>query len=167
MLRALLLAALLTASARAQGAERYLVPTVGQRAVLVAGATAGLLPIVVLGPFATVTVAATTYGTSAALGLRPTVGGVALDTAVGTGVAVVVATGAVAILRRANNGTSDLSQDLGAVFVGVVAGAATTGVVHGVRLAAIRSGVDPVLMPVALAAPGGGGGPGVRLTVGL
>ncbi len=151
MIRTLLLLALWATSAEAQPAP----PTAGQRVLLVTGAVAGgLVTAGLVGPFVPITVAAATYGTSAALGLRPTVGGVLLDTAIGTAVGVGVGVATYAYVTEVQGADADLSASLGSALTGLVAGAAVTGAVHGVRLAALR-------------APTGGQAVGLRVIVGL
>ncbi len=163
MLRLSLAAVLIATAAHAQTNE-YPVPTTGDRLLLASGAVAGLLPVAFLGPFAVVTVGATTYLTSAALDLNPTVGGVALDVAAGTGIAIVVATATGAAIYWQTE-TSDLSTGLFSAFVGGVVGAAATGAIHGARLDWLRSDLEAA--PTVLEGPGGEQVLGVRLSVRL
>ena len=163
MLR-LALVVLLSTAAHAQS-DDHPVPTTGDRLILAGGAVAGLLPVAFIGPFAVVTVGATTYLTSAALDLHPTVGGVALDVAAGTGIAIVVGTAAGAVLYQ-QTGVSDLGTAVFSAVVGGVVGAAATGLVHGARLGWLRSrGLE--VAPAALSVPGGDLEAGLRLSVRL
>ncbi len=162
MLRLVLVAVLAASAAHAQNGP-HPVPSTGDRWLLVGGAVAGLLPVAFAGPFAVVTVGATTYATSAALGLSPTLGGVVLDTAVGTGVAIVVMTATGAAIYR-QTGTSDLGTAVFSALVGGVVGAGATGAVHGARLAWLRSAEAA---PVVLAVPDGEPVLGLAVAVGL
>ena len=153
LLRVLAAFVVLAACAQAQEGPR---PTAGDRVVLVVGATAGVLTVPVLGPFAVLTVAAATYGTSASLGLDPTLGGVALDTVIGMGIGTGVGYAMYGYLTLVEGYDADLSVSLGSLFVGLVSGAVATGVVHGIRVE-----------PVSVAAPTGERTTGISLRVAL
>ena len=164
--RALALALLATA-ASAQPAERP-VPSTRQTVWLVTGgATAGLVTGVAFFPAAPIAVAAATYGASAALGLHPTVGGVVLDAAAGTLVAVATTAGTFTLAVEAFGAPGDLGTAIGSLAVGVMVGGASAGLAHSVRLRLLRSGAAVTVTPAALAAPTGEGGAGLRVTVGL
>ena len=155
--RLLLLSVLVALSAQAQERPRER-PTTGQRVILVLGSTAGGLTAGFVGPFVPVSVAATTYATSAALGFDPAVGGVLVDTAIGTAVGVGVMVATRAYLVEVADAESGFSVDIGSFFVGVAAGSVATGVVHGARVR---------LAPAALAAPTGERSTGLSLRVRL
>lgn len=144
LLSTLLLSALRAAAASAQdAAPEPPAPTAGQYALLAGGSVAGglvTLPLgAFVGPLAALGVPAGTYLTSRALGLRPTVGGVLLDVAVGTVIGVGVAAGTLYYVTEVAGHPYDLSADLGSIFVGYVAGAAATGLAHGIRLTVLRA----------------------------
>lgn len=130
-------------------------PTTGQRVLLVTGAVAGgVLTAGLVGPFVPIPVAAATYGTSAALGLRPTVGGVVLDTAAGTVFGICVYAATVYYITEVEGHPHEFGVDITGFLAGVVVGSAATGAVHGVRLAMLRG-------------PDGDRAPGLSIRLGL
>ena len=175
MLRLALISSLAAASASAQppaaptDSHQTLteagVPTTGERVLLVVGAGGGALVTLWTGPGALLGAGLGTYATSAALGLRPTVGGALLDTAVGTGVAVGVYWVTILAVVEVGGAPHALGTDLGSAALGLAAGAAAMGWVHGERLARLRSGAR--VAPVVLRAPTGERTPGLSLRVGL
>ena len=160
-MRLLILSLALLAAWPAQAQER---PTTGQRIALVGGAAVGGLAVGLVGPFVPVTVAAATYGTSAALGLDPSLRGVVLDTALGTAVGVAAGTATFVYWTQVEGYDADLGTSLGSFFVAVAAGSVATGVIHGVR---VRVPTGVTLAPTALAAPTGGRTTGLSLRVSL
>ncbi|PAP75251.1 hypothetical protein [Rubrivirga marina] len=162
MSRALLLIVLLAASARAQVAPPR-APTGGDRMWLVAGALAGGVVASPAGPFLLIGAGAGAYVASALLDLDPTIGGVVLDTAVGTGVAILVGAGTYGVLTEVAGAEGDLSTSIGSVLVGLAVGSAAIGVSHGVRLATLRMETAPAL----LRTPAGGPPPGLTLSISL
>ena len=157
MLRLLVVSCIIAAAAHAQERPRER-PTTGQRVVLVLGAVGGGLTAGFVGPFVPVPVALATFGTSAALGLHPSVGGVLVDTAAGTLVGAVVAVGTHTALTEIGGAPGDLGTALGSFALGVAAGSVTTGLVHGARVH---------VAPAALAAATGERGVGLALRLGL
>ena len=131
-----LLAVLLAPSVGAQGAPS---PTPSDRAVLVGGALVGAVATSWSGPFMLASAGAGTYVASAALGLDPTLGGVVLDTAVGTGVALVTSMAVFHAVTEVGGQPSDPSTAVGSLLTGIAVGSAAVGVAHGVRLAALRA----------------------------
>ena len=165
MLR-LVLIALLAVSAQAQDAAPP-TPSRGQHVLLVGGALAGGVLALPTGPFLVLGAGVGTYATSAALGLRPTVGGVLIDTAVGTGVGLAAGGAVLYAVTEIGGVQEDLSVSIGSLVVGLVVGSAAVGASHGVRLALLRAEAPVEVAPAVLAAPTGEAGPGLRLTVGL
>ena len=167
MSRAVLLFTLVAASASAQVAPPR-APTGGERAILVAGALAGGAVGLATGPFSPLVAGAATLGTSAALGLGPTGGGVLLDMAAGTVVAVAVWRGGRwAVTTFGDPGPDSFSFEIGWAVTGLVVGGAAIGAVHGARLAWLRAPGGVEVAPVVLAGPGGASGSGLSLTVSL
>lgn len=163
-MRSIPLFALLAVSASAQVAPRA--PTASDRVVLVAGALAGGVVTVPAGPFLLVGAGAGTYVASTALGLGPTVGGVLIDTAVGTAIGYGAFAGTLFVFTEVAGYPSDLGTGIFSVVTGLAVGSAAIGAAHGVRLALLR--VDTVeVTPAALAAPTGERGVGMRVRVGL
>lgn len=164
-MRSILLASVLfSAAASAQPASPHRAPTVEDGAVLtVVGVGASVAAFAAAGePSPTLVVpvvmGGAILGTSSALGLRPTVPGVLLDTAIGSAVGL----GTYEVYRR---GTSpDFWGQTEAVVAGAVVGAGAAAVSHVVRLGHLR-GVRAA--PAALAAPTGERAAGLRLRVGL
>lgn len=105
-------------------ARAHPVPTAGQRVLVVAGAVGGALTVGSIGPFAPLAIGAATYGTSAALGLRPTVGGVALDTAVGVAVGVAGYATTVVYLTEVQGYAPEFGVDVAGLVVGLAVAAA-------------------------------------------
>ncbi|MEM0963324.1 MAG: hypothetical protein AAGK21_12400 [Bacteroidota bacterium] len=157
-MRSALLLVLLATSAGAQVAspDRARVPTAGDGVLLVlVTAGAGLASGYVIGPYAPAPMAAALFGTSAAIGLRPTVPGFALDATVGFGAGAITT-----VMYREMVGT-DGWRDLEAALVGSGVGILAATTVHVLRLRWLRS--DRVgITPVPLAALTGAG---IRLTV--
>ncbi len=157
--------ALLATAASAQDTPRP-VPTTGERVVLVVGAVGGGALTLFAGPGALLGAGAATFGTSAALGLSPTLGGALLDTAVGTVVAVGTYHVSV-LLMTAGGAPHDISVDFGSALIGLAIGSATMGLAHGVRLAALRSDGPANAIPTLLSTSTGDIVPGLAFSVGL
>jgi hypothetical protein len=111
-------------------------------------------------PLASAVAGVAVLGTSSALGLRPSVPGVALDAAVGAGAGL--------LAREVYLGVYDNAWvDVEALMVGLAAGAVATGASHVVRLSVLRSDGPVQLAPAALAAPTGERAAGLHLRIGL
>ena len=166
-MRILLVSAALLLAVPAQAQDQR--PTTGQRIVLVGGAAVGGLAVGLVGPFVPVTVAAATYGTSAALGLDPSLRGVVLDTALGTAVGAAAGTATFVYWTEVEGYDADLGTSLGSFFVTVAAGSVATGsvatgLIHGAR---VRVPAGVTLAPAALAAPTGERTTGLSLRLSL
>jgi hypothetical protein len=164
-MRSVLLASVfLSAAASAQSASPHRVPTVEDSAVLtVVGVGASITAFAAAGePSPTfvipVVMGGAILGTSSALGLRPTVPGVLLDTVVGS----VAGLATYEVYRRSAG--SDFWGQTEAVVVGSVVSAGAAAASHVVRLGHLR-GVRAA--PAALAVPSGERVAGLRLTAGL
>ncbi|PAP75250.1 hypothetical protein [Rubrivirga marina] len=160
----LIASAVLCVAAHAQPATSHRVPTVEDGAVLtVVGVGASIAAFAAVGessPTLAVPVAmgAAVLGTSSALGLRPTVPGVLLDTAVGS----VAGLATYEVYRRSTD--PNFWGQTEAVVVGAAVGAATVAAAHVIRLSHLR-GVRGT--PAALVGPEGERGAGLRLQVDL
>ena len=164
MLRAAVLAVLLSASASAQKAHP--VPTMSERVVLVAvPAVVGVSTVLLAGPLAVVPVAGATYLTSSALGLGPTVGGVVLDVGGGVLVATAATAAAYVLLVDVGGAEGGLGAAIFSFVIGAGVGAASVGAIHGARLAWLRAPVE--VSPASLRAPTGETAAGLTLRIGL
>lgn len=167
-MRTLLISLVLTASASAQGAlpaPAPRAPTVEDGLLLALVGTGTSVAALTVArsasqPLASAAAGVAVLGTSSALGLRPSVPGVALDAGVGAGAGLLAREAYLAVYDNA-------WVEVEALVVGLAVGAAATGASHVIRLSILRSDGPVQIAPAALPAPTGEAGAGVRLALSL